>query len=140
MSSTNYIRPNQPQPPFSFRGARLLETINRSANPEFAVWHWLNIVQDNPVKFVTARLWPPPTTSVPEELRFRRRRDRKSKVGATGNTGPSAAVASTIRSFEVLPADGCAWYPDGVDHSPGFLVRDAGEFHQHGVGVGMKDA
>jgi hypothetical protein len=46
-----------------------------------------------------------------------------------GNTGPSAAVASHIRSFEAIPANGCSWYPHCDDHSAGFLVRDPGPFH-----------
>ncbi len=47
----------------------------------------------------------------------------------TGNTGPSAAVASHISSFEAVPAGGCSWYPHCDDHSAGFLVRDPGPFH-----------
>jgi hypothetical protein len=46
-----------------------------------------------------------------------------------GNTGPSAAVASHIRSFEAIPANGCSWYPHCDDHSAGFLVHDPGVFH-----------
>lgn len=110
-----------------FRGAGLLTPINHSANPDFVTWRWLNTVrQDDRVNVVMARLWPPPTRDVPEELRFRRRRDRKSK----GNTGASAAVASHIRAFESFPADGCRWYPTNCDdHSAGFLVHDPGAFH-----------
>jgi hypothetical protein len=61
----------------------------------------------------------------PGELRFQRRKDRKSK----GNTGSSAAIASHTRAFELLPVDGCSWYPNCDDHSAGFLVHDPGAFH-----------
>ncbi|MCU1240585.1 MAG: hypothetical protein JWO71_1311 [Candidatus Acidoferrum typicum] len=106
-----------------FRGTQLLTPINYSAHPDFVTWRWLNMVlQDNQVNFVTARLWPPPTASVPEELRFRRRRDRKSK----GNTGASAALASHIRAFEVLPPETA---------SPGFLTHDPGVFHWRAISV-----
>jgi hypothetical protein len=81
----------------------------------------------------------------PGELRFRRRRDRKS----VGNTGASAALVSHIRAFDVLPQKGCNWYPHGEDHPMAFLVNgfsnergrffaDPGAFHWRALSVAKK--
>jgi hypothetical protein len=94
--------------------ARLLEPVICTEPVLHSEWQLRSPIRSIPVK-----------GSVSEELKFRRRRDRKSK----GNTGPRAAVASTIQAFEVLPAEGCSWYPECVDHSAGFLARDPGVFH-----------
>lgn len=106
-----------------FRGAKLIQPITRIAHADFITR------RDNRAMFSApdgrVGVFPPPTTSVPEELRFRRRHDRKS----VGNTGASTALASHIRAFEALPPDGCSWYPNCDDHSAGFLVHDPGVLH-----------
>jgi hypothetical protein len=72
----------------------------------------------------------------PGELRFQRRKDRKS----VGNSGASAPMASHIRVFDTLPPKHCNWYPHGEDHPVAFLVNgfsdkrgrpfaDPGAFH-----------
>ena len=105
-----------------FRGAQLLEPIRHKVIAFDSVYY--PALEEHIWRGGKWTRGPVP----PAELAFRRRRDRKSKA----NTGASAALASHIRAFEVLPPHGCSWYPNSED-SPGFLVHDPGAFHWHTI-------